>query len=249
MQEQTKTIIEKVFDTWPSIRDGQVISDISVLDYLLSLLGKKNAFGIAQGLNNTFSGFTDEDDQNIVLPSGESTRTPDEARLLAHILITRLLVGAGLDVDRRIQSALGDAYANTWCVKGEYRTTPLVLAHSLWLIALDSQNHSDVPLVINWEPTYYQNAKVWDLNYRLFSHYDVKERALDWAVHVSHSSDRYAGCSRWNIIEPLIRINDERAHLAIKQLSESTDPEVQGIGAAEILERSRISRLLEKNSR
>ena len=51
MQEQTKTIIEKVFDTWPSIRDGQVISDISVLDYLLSLLGKKNAFGIAQGLN------------------------------------------------------------------------------------------------------------------------------------------------------------------------------------------------------
>ena len=42
MQEQTKTIIEKVFDTWPSIRDGQVISDISVLDYLLNLLGKKN---------------------------------------------------------------------------------------------------------------------------------------------------------------------------------------------------------------
>jgi len=249
MEEQTKTIIEKVFDIWPSIRDGQAISDISVLDHLLNLLSERNAFGVEQGINNTFSGFTNEDDQSIVLLSGESTHTPDEAKLLAHILITRLLVGAGLHVDRRIQGALGDAYANTWCVRGEYSTTPLVLAHSLWLIALDPQNHSDIPLAINWEPTYYQNSEVWDLDYRLFSHYDVKERALDWAAYVSHSSERYSGCSRWNIIEPLIRINDERAHLAIKQLSDSIDPETEGIGVAEILERSRISRLLEMNSR
>lgn len=249
MQEQTKTTIEIVLDTWPSIRDGQVSNDISLLDQLLSLFGEKNAFGVEQGIDSTFSGFADEDNQRIVLPSGEFTSTPNEAKLLAHILITRLLVAAGLHVDRRVQGALGDAYANTWCVKGEYITTPLVLAHSLWLIALDPQNHSDIPLAINWDPTYYQNSGAWNLGYRLFSHYDVKERALDWAVHVSQSPDRYVGCSRWNIVEPLIRINDERAHLAIKQLSDTVDKEIEGIGAAEILERSRIFGLLERNSK
>ena len=247
MQERTKTTIEIIFDIWPSLRDGHEIRDMAVLDHLLSLFGGENAFEAARGLNSTFSGFTNDDNQQISLPTGESTCTPDEAKLLAHILITRLLIGAGLHVDRRVQGALGDAYANTWCVKGEYRTTPLVLAHSLWLIALDPQNHSDTPLAIDWEPIYYQDSDGWDLNYRLFSHYDVKERALDWAVHVSQSPDRYVGCSRWNIVEPLIRINDERAHLAIKGLSDTIDIEIEGIGAAEILERSRISALLEKN--
>ena len=72
---------------------------------------------------------------------------------------------------------------------------------------------------------------------------------MDWAVHVSQSPDRYVGCSRWNLVEPLIRINDERAHLAIKGLSDTIDIEIEGIGAAEILERSRISALLGKNSK
>src|SRR5262249_41857486 len=99
-------------------------------------------------------------------------------RLLAHIIVTRTLLGAGLGVDRRVQAAQGDAIAQTWGVRGDYDASPLVLATSMWLVALDEQQASDRPLAIDWTPEFYQDAGRWDRESRLMSHYDVRERVL-----------------------------------------------------------------------
>ena len=55
----------------------------------------------------------------------------------------------------------------------------------MWLVAVDPQQASDHPLSIDWSPAHYQDAKRWDLDYRLFSHYDIRERMLDWISYTS----------------------------------------------------------------
>ena len=75
----------------------------------------------------------------LTLPSGEASTSDEEARLLAHLLVARTLVAAGLALDERVVRAMSAAYALSWTTEGgaPYHTTPLVLAVSLWLVALD----------------------------------------------------------------------------------------------------------------
>ena len=44
------------------------------------------------------------------------------------------------------------------------------------------------------------------IEYRLFSHYDIRERVLDWVSFASVDPSRHPGCSVWTIAEPLLRI-------------------------------------------
>ncbi len=228
---------------WPSVRDTGQVADPNDLDLLLAAQGKPGAPGYDRGVRGTFACFAPDEEASLTMPTGERSTSDEEARFLAHLLVTRVLMAAGLHIDRRVQRAVGDAFAVTWCVRGGYRATPLALATSLWLVALDPLHRSDRPLPIDWSPEAYQDATLWDLDYRLFSHYDIRERGLDWVVYASLADDRHAGCSIWTIVEPLLRLDDDRSFQALATFAEASDEESE-IPAAAVLERGRIAGLL-----
>jgi len=236
-------ILDLAMKLWPQVRDSGRVDDPAALDVLLAAQGQPGASGYDGGVRGTFACFAPGEEATFVLPTGERPRDDAEARLLAHILVTRVLLGAGLHVDRRVQRAVGDAYAVTWCVRGAYEASPLVLAGTLWLIALDPLWKSDRPIPIDWTPAAYQDATRWDTEYRLFSHYDIRERALDWTAFASIDPARHPGASVWTIVEPLLRIADDRAYQALASCSEASD-EAESIPAAAMLERGRIEGLL-----
>ena len=229
---------------WPQVRDSGVIDDPDALDVLMDALGQPGSPGYEDGVRGTFAAFAPGVDTNFVLPTGEQPADETEARLLAHVLITRTLVAAGLHVDRRVQEAVGHAYALTWCVRGAYDTSPLVLASTLWLVALDPLGKSDRPIPIDWSAPLYQDDARWDTDYRLFSHYDIRERALDWVMYASINPARHPRCSIWTIVEPLLRLQDDRAYQALAGFAESSDTAETNLRAAAILERGRIEGLL-----
>ena len=102
------------------------------------------------------------------------------------------------------------------------------------------------PIAIDWEAACYDDPERWDPDYRLCSHYDVRERALDWTVYVSGDPQRRAGVSRWTIIEPLLSMeSDDRVAFALSQLSEAEDVSQEVAPAAVMLERSRVAALLQ----
>lgn len=230
---------------WPQIRDHGTVGDPSALDKLLETLGQPGAPGFEGGETNTFAAFLpSEDASDFALPTGERPQDDAEGRLIGHILVARTLFGAGLHVDRRVQQAVGAAYAQTWCVRGGYGASPLALATSLWLVALDPLRKSDRPIPIDWEPALYQDPERWDTEYRLFSHYDIRERALDWVVYASVDPTRHEGVSIWSIVEPLLRLEDDRAYSALAGFAEASDVASGTVGAAAMLERGRIEGLL-----
>ncbi|MDP2328200.1 MAG: hypothetical protein Q8M79_08950 [Dehalococcoidia bacterium] len=228
---------------WPSVRDTGQVADPGDLDRLLAAQGQPGALGYAAGVRGTFACFAPDEEATLTMPTGERAVSDGEARLLGHLLVTRVLMGAGLHIDRRVQRAVGDAYAVTWCVRGGYRASPLALATSLWLVALDPLHRSDRPIPIDWSPEAYQDASLWDLEYRLFSHYDIRERALDWVVYASIAGARRAGCSIWTIVEPLLRLDDDRSFQALSVFAEASDEESDAPASA-VLERGRIAALL-----
>lgn len=235
---------------WPDVRDRGLVADPSDLDRLLAAQGRPGAPGVDCGLSGGFSCFApDQDASDFVLPTGERPRSDQEGRFIAHVLVTRLLLGAGLAVDPRVTAALCTTYGLSWTAAGgDYRQTPLALASTLWLTALDPDAASDRPLPIDWSAGCFSDTERWDPDYRLFSRYDVRERALDWTVFVSSDATRHAGVSMWTIVEPLLRTErDGRAELALGQYADSADEmEVGGapIPAAAMLERTRVAAAL-----
>ena len=230
---------------WPQIRDHGTVDDPSALDTLLATLGQPGAPGFEGGELHTFAAFLpSEDASDFALPTGERPLDDADGRLIGHMLITRTLLGAGLHVDRLVQQAVGATFAQTWCVRGGYAASPLALATSLWLIALDPLRKSDRPIPIDWSPALYQDPERWDVDYRLFSHYYIRERALDWVVYASVDPARHEGVSMWSIVEPLLRLEDDRAYTALAGFSEASDVAAESTGAAAMLERGRIEGLL-----
>ncbi len=242
--DSTSEALALALRLWPQARDNGAVDDPTQLDALLATLGKPGAPGLDGGVTGTFAAFAPEQEALFTLPTGERPASDAEGRLLAHILISRTLQAAGLHVDRRVQRAIGHAYAVTWCVRGAYEASPLVLASTLWLVALDPLRKSDRPLPIEWEPALYQDPERWDTDYRLFSHYDIRERALDWVMYASIDRSRHAGCSMWTIVEPLLRLADDRAFQALAGFAEASDTEEEDLPALAVLERGRIEGLL-----
>ncbi len=238
---------------WPGVRDGAPVSDPAALDTLLAAQGQPGAPGRDCGLTTTFACFAPGEAAALTLPSGERSRSDDEARFLGHLLVTRTLLAAGLAVDERVARASAATHALSWTTEGgaPYHQTPLALAVSLWLIALDPQARSDHPLPIDWSPACFERDW-WDHEYRLFSHYDVRERALDWCAYASLDAARHEGCAGWTIAEPLLRMEtDSRARMALPQLaahaavSATGDGEGKPLPAAAALERGRIALLVQ----
>ena len=244
----TSPILDLAIRLWPQVRDRGAVDDPNDLDALLAAQGRPGAPGAEHGVRHTFACFPPGgaagEEATFVLPTGERPRDDADARLIAHLLVTRVLLGAGLSVDRRVQGAMGDAYAMTWAVRGGYDASPLALATSMWLAALDPQQSSDRPLTIDWSPALYQDAERWDLDYRLFSHYDIRERMMDWVSYASVAPSRHPGCSIWTLAEPLMRIPDQRAQIALGQLAEAADEAEEAPPAAAMLDRARIAALL-----
>lgn len=235
---------------WPGVRDGRPVEDPADLDALLATQGQPGAPGHDCGLTETFACFEPGDAAALVLPSGEPSATDEEARLLGHLLVTRTLIAAGLALDDRVVRAMSAAYALSWTTEGgaPYHTTPLVLAVSLWCVMLDPLSDSDRPLPIGWSAACFERDW-WDPDYRLFSHYDVRERALDWAAYVARDPARHPGCVGWTIAEPLLRSSaDSRVGLALPQLAagaEGRSTEGAPLPAAASLERGRIALLVQ----
>ena len=229
---------------WPQVRDRGTVDDPTELDALMAAMGQPGAPGYEGGLRRTFACFPLAEQATFVLPTGERPANDADARLLAHIIVARTLLGAGLGVDRRLQAAIGDAFAQTWAVRGAYDASPVVLATSIWLVALDEQQASDRPIAIDWTPEFYNDPERWDLEYRLFSHYDIRERVLDWVSYASVSPSRHPGCSIWTIAEPLLRITDQRAQIALAQFAEASDEVDEDAPASAMLERARVAALL-----
>lgn len=232
---------------WPVVRDGGPVEDPIDLDRILATQGEPGAAYFTRGVRHTFAAFTPAQDAALTLPTGEQAPSDDEARFLAHLLLTRTLLAAGLYIDPRVVAAMSDAYALTWTsVAPGYMQSPLAMATALWLVALDPDSGSDRPLPIDWTPELFQDADRWDLDYRLFSHYDIRERALDWAVSAAGSPDRRAGVSSWALVEPLLRLaGDARAATALASIEESGGAADAVAPAAAMLERGRIAALLQ----
>ncbi len=230
---------------WPAVRDTGAVADPEDLDRLLASQGLAGAAGHDCGLRTTFGCFTPEQDASaFVLSTGERPAADSEGRFIAHLLVTRVLLGAGLSIDPRVTDALCAAYALSWAAGGTtYAQSPLALATALWLPALDPDSSSDRPLPIDWSAACFEDATRWDPDYRLFSRYDVRERALDWAVYASTRPERREGVSMWTIVEPLLRMErDSRAAMALAQFGDSADPaSTAPVPAAAMLERRRIS--------
>ncbi len=243
-------IIDLVFRLWPAARDEAVVADLADLDLLLATQGGPGAPGRECGLKHTFACFDPDRDAVLELPTGERTTSDAEARFVGHLLVTRLMLAAGLAIDDRVTQAMCDAYGFSWTASmgGHYGQTPLALAVSLSLVALDPLSVSDRPLAIDWDAACYQDLERWDPEYRLFSHYDIRERALDWASYVSTEPGRHPGVSIWTIVEPLLQMTDDsRARLSLTQLSEGGDAGAPSGTAAAMLERSRVAQLLQTN--
>jgi hypothetical protein len=237
-------ILDLALRLWPQARDQGTVDDPADLDLILEAQGLPGAPGYDLGVRSTFACFAPDEEATFALPTGEQPASDEGARFLAHVLVTRTLLAVGLSIDERVDGAMTSAHALSWTTNGDgYHQTPLALATSLWLIALDPASSSDRPLAIDWSAAYYQRDW-WDPDDRLFSHYDVRERALDWAVYVSYDTSRHRGCSIWTLVEPLLRLErDTRAQLALAQLSSSADSGERASAAA-MLERNRIAGLL-----
>jgi hypothetical protein len=233
---------------WPDVRDRGVVADPSDLDRLLASQGRPGGPGYDCDVRDSFSCFApDQDAAGFALPTGERPEGDAEGRFIAHVLVTRVLLGAGLAVDPRVTSALCAAYAFSWTAAGgNYHQSPLALASTLWLSALDPDAGSDRPLPIDWSAACFDDVERWDPEYRLFSRYDIRERALDWAVFVSSNPARHAGVSMWTIVEPLLRMErDARAELALGHYAEAADEGgATPVPAAAMLERTRVAAAL-----
>lgn len=234
-------------ELWPDARDHGRVKDSSALDRLLERLGQPGAIGFDCGLRNTFTCFAPDENAVITLSSGEKTTSDPEARFIGHVLVTRTLLAAGLHVDQRVISAMAASYAFSWtALGGQYGQTPLALATSLWLIALDPLSNSDRPIAIEWDAKCFDDPQRWDPQYRLFSHYDIRGRAIDWAVYVASATERRAGCSIYTIVEPLLRMSgDNRVGLALSSYSQSEDATLEWVNAAAMLDRGRVAALLQ----
>ena len=242
----TSNTLDLALRLWPQVRDSGAVDDPTLLDALLATQGQPGAPGFEGGVRGTFACFPAGESAAFTLPSGEQPRDDADARLIAHILVTRVLLGAGLHVDRRVQRAMADAYAVTWTVRGVLDASPLALATSLWLIALDPLRISDQPLAIDWTPAAYQDAERWDMDYRLFSHYDIHQRALDWVGYASAAPGRHPGCSAWTVVEPLLRFEDQRTQIALGQFATlaARGEDEAPVPAAAMLDRARVEALL-----
>jgi len=230
---------------WPQARDTGTVADPGDLDRLLAAEGLPGAPGYDCGIRTTFACFGPDEEAAFALPTGEQPRSDEDGRFLAHLVVTRTLLAVGLSIDERVDAALTTAHALSWATVGasDYHQSAAALATSLWLVALDPLGTSDRPLAIDWSPECFRSER-WDADERLFSHYDMRERALDWAAYVSYDPARHAGCSIWTLVEPLLRLEqDTRARLALAQLSASGD-QGQRANAAAMLERNRIAELL-----
>jgi hypothetical protein len=232
---------------WPEARDRGRVDDPNALDELLATQGRPGAPGYDCGLRRTFACFAPDVEAGLTLSTGERTTSDAEARFIAHVLVTRTLLAAGLHIDDRVTGAMGATYGLTWTViAGRHDRSPLALATTLWLVSLDPLSDSDRPLPINWDPACFDDPERWDPEYRLFSHYDVRERAIDWAVYVSADPTRREGCSIWTIVEPLLRLDeDNRVQLALAAYAQAADGPTEGVGAAAMLERGRIAAMLQ----
>ena len=240
-------IISLALRLWPEARDAGAVSDPTALDDLLATLGQPGALGYDCGLRTTFACFAPDEQAELTLPTGESTTTDAEARFIGHVLVTRVLLAAGLHIDQRVTTAMADAYAFSWGMRpGARDLSPLALATTLWLIALDPLRSSDRPLPMSWSTPCFEDPERWDTEYRLFSHYDISERATDWAVYTSGGPDRRTGCSIWTIVEPLLRLDvDNRIRIALVAFSDASDAGAGAASAAAMLERGRIAAMLQ----
>jgi hypothetical protein len=241
-----ESALELALRLWPRLRDGGSVDDPSDLDRLLGTQNLPGAPNHDCGQQFTFACFPPDAAPAVTLPTGEEAGG-DEARFVAHVLVTRVLLGAGLAIDERVTGAMCDAYAFSWATTGggDYLQSPLALALTLWLIALDPGSASDRPLPIDWTPACFEQHDHWDPDYRLFSHYDVRERALDWARYVSADPQRYPGVSAWTIVEPLLRLKDDaRANIALGQFAEAAGAGAERAPAAAMLERNRVAGML-----
>jgi hypothetical protein len=239
-------VLEIALALWPVVRDGNPPPDPTQLDVLLDSQGQPGAAGYDCGLRTTFAAFAPDEEARVTLPSGEQTESDEEARFVAHLVVTRTLLAAGLAIDERVNQGLATAHALSWTTEGaeHHHWTPLALAVGLWLVALDPQTDSDRPLPIDWSPACFERDW-WDPDYRLFSHYDVLERALDWASYVSRDAARRGGCSVWTIAEPLLRLEqDARARIALPMLADG-DPPGHRPPATAGLERGRVALLVQ----
>ena len=123
---------------WPEARDNGAVSDPAALDELLASLGQPGAPGYECGLRTTFACFGPDEAASLTLPTGETTDSDSDARFIGHVLVTRTLLAAGLHIDDRVTTAMADAHAFSWGMRpGSRDLSPLALASTLWLIALD----------------------------------------------------------------------------------------------------------------
>ena len=240
-------ILDLALRLWPAARDSGAVGDPNDLDVLLASQGQPGAIGHDCGLRSTFACFAPNEDAAFVLPTSERPSTDAEGRFIAHVLVTRVLLAAGLSIDPRVTDAMCAAHALSWAVGGtEYAQSPLALATALWLPALDPDASSDRPLPIDWSAACFDDPGRWPPDDRLFSHYDMRERALDWAVYASSRSERREGVSIFTLAEPLLRMQrDSRAQIALAQFADAADsPSTAPVPAAAMLERRRISEAL-----
>ena len=239
-------LVDLALRLWPSVRDRGTVDDPSDLDRLIDAQGLRGAPGVERGLQCTFACFAPEQAASLTLPTGERIEDDASARFVAHLLVTRTLLGVGLAVDERVVGALTEAHALSWLATGggNYYQSPAALAVSMWLIALDPLSDSDRPFAVDWAADLFNDVTRWDPDERLFSHYDVRERALDWAAYVSYEAGRLSGVSRWTVMEPLLRMErDARARLALSQLL-SADDTGERAPVSAMLERNRIAGLV-----
>jgi hypothetical protein len=243
---QNIELINSIQSSWVQLRDKGALDDLEILDILMGKIGLAGSPGYDCGIRDTFSIFSIDDDAKIFLPTGELTKSDEEARFIANILAIRLFLAAGFGFEAKIINALASTYAMSWAKKSgnNYGHSALTLAMSIWLIALEPKPESDEPFPINWDIPCFDNPEIWNFEFNLHSRYDIRERILDWCILIVNNTTLINDVSIFTILEPILYMkNDFRAKLFLDKFSELQDHH-ESSTASTLMEKKRIVDLI-----
>ena len=105
-------VLQLALRLWPQVRDHGVVDDPGDLDQLIAAQGGAGRPRLRmRSAPHLLVLFRRTRRRGSRSPPASSPDSDDSARFIAHLLVTRTLLAAGLSIDERVDRAMCEAYA------------------------------------------------------------------------------------------------------------------------------------------